>query len=343
MNVDILCTEGSPMGVTMKSLYGTDGRMGVGGSEQYLMTLCSAWHNMGHRVRLYNNPKEANASDFIQLQTKNFNPEDERDVLIVFRSPNNIVDHSNGKKIFLSCDQRTSGNYREFAKHVSEIVTISPFHSQYFLDVYGIQKTTVIDIPVRMEDYKTPVTKIPKSCMFNSVPDRGVDILAKVWPRIMEQVPDATLRITSGWTLWDGLSDNSRLLPYRRMFLGMPNVEYLGAVTRSKLVEIQLETEMFLNTNRYQEMFCIAGAEAQVAGAIPVTSTIGALDSTMMFGKIYGNPDTKEWQDKFVQDAVDILKLSAVDRTDISNAVRSQAISRFSPERILEQWNSVLS
>ena len=40
MKIEILCRDGSPLGVTEKSINGDDGRLGVGGAELALLTLC---------------------------------------------------------------------------------------------------------------------------------------------------------------------------------------------------------------------------------------------------------------------------------------------------------------
>ena len=47
MKIDILANDGSPLGVTMNSVWGKDGRIGVGGSELAILTLCEGWTEMG--------------------------------------------------------------------------------------------------------------------------------------------------------------------------------------------------------------------------------------------------------------------------------------------------------
>ena len=49
--IDLLCNDGSPLGVTMKTLYGDDPKqIGVGGAEAALLTMCEAWHDVGHYI-----------------------------------------------------------------------------------------------------------------------------------------------------------------------------------------------------------------------------------------------------------------------------------------------------
>ena len=56
LSIDILCNDGSPLGTHYSDIYGENGRIGLGGAELALHTLCDGWTEVGHRVRLYNNP-----------------------------------------------------------------------------------------------------------------------------------------------------------------------------------------------------------------------------------------------------------------------------------------------
>src|SRR5512139_1638848 len=131
--IHMLTNDGSPLGVTSKSLWGDDKSVGVGGSELYLLTLCEEFTKAGHEVILYNDPKEQNASPFEQRMIGQFHPDEPRDILINFRSPNpKTIVTTNCKKIWMTTDQMSVGDYRSFAGQVHKIVTISPRHSQYF-------------------------------------------------------------------------------------------------------------------------------------------------------------------------------------------------------------------
>ena len=282
LKIDVLLDDGSPLGVTERSLMGEDGRIGIGGAEQALLTLCSAWKYFGNDVTLYNDPRELNASSFEQRAIASFNPQENRDILIIFRSPNPISYNAKGFKLWWSCDQFTIDSFKDFASTVQKIVTISPYHSDYFKRMYGIENSIPIDIPIRTWEYKSKVEKIPKRCIFTSIPDRGLLPLCAAWAQIVAQVPDASLAITSDWRLWDSTITDEPTRPYRLAFAGLPNVQYYGAIKRSQLVQLQLEAEVHLYPCVYEELFCISVAESQVAGVLPITSDAGALRTTNM-------------------------------------------------------------
>lgn len=341
LRIHILTHDGSPLGVTSKSIFGEDGRVGVGGAELALLTMCEAWHKEGHDVVLYNNPNEANASPFEQRQISDFEPDAKRDFLIIFRSPHGQAINANGKKIWWSCDQQTIGDFKAFSKEVDKIVTISRFHSAYFKNIYGILDTVAIDLPVRTQEYRDikalgNINKVPKRCIFTSMPDRGLMPLNAAWPLIVRDVPDASLVITSDWRLWDAGIDESPVRPYRLAFAHQKNVTYLGAVNRGRLIEEQLRADLHIYPGIYDELFCISLAESQVAGVFPVTSNYGALGSTNMGMVISGNPQTANWINVFVAKVVELL--TANDLKDRQSRIQELAIRRFNLSRILEQW-----
>lgn len=79
--IHIICNDGSPLGVTERTMRGEDGRLGVGGAELALLTMCAAWQFYGNDVTLYNDPKEIGASSFRQLPIDDFKPKDDREFL----------------------------------------------------------------------------------------------------------------------------------------------------------------------------------------------------------------------------------------------------------------------
>lgn len=334
--IHVLCNDGSPLGVTEKTLRGEDGRLGVGGAELALLTMCSAWNFYGNDVTLYNDPKEGGASSFKQKTLDEFDPQEDRDILIVFRSPNRRIDGAKGKKIWWSCDSYTVDDFREFRGHVEKVVCISQHHAKYFKDMYGITDAIPIDLPVRTWEYERNSLKIPKRCIFTSMPDRGVMELHAAWPRIHAEVPGASLVITSDWRLWADWCTEEQIRHFKLAYALHPNVIYRGAVPRRDLVRIQQEADIHLYPCVFEEQFCISVAESQVAGVLPITSDAGALPTTNMGRVIHGNPQDPRWQDVFVKNVVELLTDPKLEQKQ--EYVREASRKRFSVETILNRW-----
>lgn len=173
MKIDILCGQGSPEGVHVSDIHGQNGRIGVGGAELALLTMCEGWAKAGHEVVLYNNPKRQDGI-FEQRPERDFDKNAPRDIFIAFRQPTQKIMNATGKKIFWSCDQYTIGDFAHFSKFCDTVVTISPFHAKYFKEEYGIVNTVTIDLPVRTWEYSGDVEKVSNRLVFTSVPDRGL-------------------------------------------------------------------------------------------------------------------------------------------------------------------------
>lgn len=341
MNIDVLCNDGSPLGITSKDLWGQGQRgVGVGGSEYGLLTMCEAWANAGHRVRLYNDPLDPRDTKFGQFPVGAFEPADKtRDVVIVFRSPNQRALVSTGLKVWWSCDQYTVNDYAKFAPTMDKIVCISDFHVDYFKRVYNIHNAMAIDLPVRVHDFENmEVEKKPYSLIFTSVPDRGLHYLRDVWMAIKTKVPEASLTITSDYRLW-GLHE-PRNEKFRMSWIGLDDVHFLGAIPRSRLIEEQLKADIYAYPNIYDELFCVSCAEAQACGAYPITSGVGALQTTNMGTIIPGDPGDgrSAFLKKFRESIVENLsnrEVLVMKQKDIMERSRE----RFNVENILKIWD----
>lgn len=335
MKIEIVCNDGSPLAVTMNSIYGEDGRVGIGGAEIALLTMCEAWTNAGHEVILYNDPDTYNVPPFAQRQMDEFVKDAERDVVITFRSVNKRTIGANGLHVWWSTDQKTVGDFRAFAPQVDKIVTISDYHAEFFRNEYSIENSIVIDLPVRIEDYDQEVEKVPGRCIFNSVPARGLNDLAAIWPRIRALYPEASLVITSDYRLW-GTKHPSNVA-FREKWLDYPEVAFLSAIPRRELVVEEMKAQVLSYPCVYDELFCVSVAEVQVAGVYPVTSEIGAMKTTNMGTVLPGSPGNTDWRNAFaklVTEALENPELSAMQAK-----VRQLALDRFDPKTIVAQWD----
>lgn len=336
IKIEIVVNDGSPIGVTSKTVWGDAQRIGLGGAELALITMCEAWKERGDEVILYNDPWEANASPFEQRPISSFDPNSgEHDVVIFFRSPPlkyPMFLGTSGLKVWWSCDQQTQGDYQSFSKMVHKIVCISQFHSNYFASRYGITNSIVIDLPVRTKEFENPIhEKIPNRIAFTSVPARGLDNLHRIWDRILERIPDATLTITSDYRLWGvGASNEWAIVKWMKK----SNVLYMGALPRKQYLDELAKAQILLYPSNYDELFCIAVAEAQVAGLYPITSGTGALPTTNMGIVISGNADDVQNDTLFIDETVNKLNSGLSDEI-----IQDVAIERFSLGAVLSQWD----
>ena len=284
MKIDVYCVTGSPTGVIPADMH----LRGVGGAELALLTWAEQMAARGHSIAVYNDPRtvgELNGARF--LPRRWFDPGGDRDVFIAFRGGNHFLeDRVAPVQVFWSCDQYTTGDYdTDVFPFVDLTVCISPYHVAYFKEHYPSSTTCPlvhIDLGVRTWEYDFKVAKVPGQAIYCSVPDRGLDIVARLWPQVMARVPTARLIITGDYRLWGAPHAGDGR--HRAMLAPLPGVDYRGKVPRKELVMLQKQSDIMFYPCTYDELFCIAAAECQVAGAVPVTTSQGALATTNKYG-----------------------------------------------------------
>lgn len=339
VTIDVYCNDGSPIGVVPPDIY----TRGVGGAELSLITWAETMVSRGHTVRIFNSPKfSGEYSGVHYMQQREFSPDDARDVLIAWRSPFPLLAQSRaGTKIHWSCDQYTVGDYaRDILPHVANVVTISPFHTNYYRRRYNTrniipdERIHHIDLGVRAGDYsETPVEKDNNLMLWTSVPDRGLDILLAVWGDILKRIPKAKLVITSDYTLWGGMPIGERV--YKpRWSRYMDSVTYAGAIERRELTKLQQTAAFSIGSFSYDELFCIASAEAQWCGAVSVTGDKGALPTTNRSGVVLRFGELKHAIPAVIADLYN--HPARLRETSVAAALYAQ--QRFDWQYIAQKW-----
>jgi glycosyltransferase involved in cell wall biosynthesis len=265
--------------------------------------------------------------------------------LIIFRSPNARVIRRRVSKeqrvIWWSCDQQTIGDFAQLARESDYCVTISPYHTAYHIQRYGIDPNKIghIDIGVRTWEYDNmEIEKDSKQLLFCSIPDRGLSVLHAAWPQIKEAVPGAHLVITSDYTLWG--AKNPMNDKHRLNWLRQPDVDFRGKVSRSELVKLQCQSHIQSYPCTYEELFCISTAECSVAGAYPITSEMGALQTTNEFGiTLPGNPTNPDWVKSFVNRIIVAMADEKMGEKQCLMMVNSR--KRFGFDTVAARWEKL--
>jgi len=330
------CNDGSPIGVSPDDI---DGR-GVGGAELALMSLTRALCESGEDVVVYNDPIRPGVYNGVKYETR-VRYDNQEDVFVLFRSPNPTLKVTHAAiRLFWSCDQYTQGVYsRDIFPFVDRIVCISPFHVEYHVTQSNAPRDKIgyIDLGVRVEDYDQQVERVPYRCIFCSVPDRGLAYMQHTWPLIIEAIPEATLVITSDYRLWGAVAPFND--GYRAAFVGVRGVDFMGCIPRPQLVQEQMKAEINSYPSVYQELFCLAIAECQVAGAVPITTAMGAIGTTLMRGTVMESMPAPRnwWYRQYAQKVVETLQNREA-FPQLRAEMQSVARKRFDWHAIARQW-----
>lgn len=341
---------------------------GLGGAEQSLVVLTRELASRGHSVHVFNNaPIVDEVYDGVHYHHKHRFPIfarpitgekqepklefPEPNILILYRAPADSITQwvrmlwPNTAIVAWSCDQATEGNYFSWLASVDRVVTISPYHTQFFIQTYYADPeiTHHIDLPIIARDY-IAFNGAPRENLFlwSSQHERGLARLAVVWDNIANELPGAKLVITADHSLWGvhwtEVYERTQQ-GYREMFMG-DSVQFLAAIPKAQLIGYQKRAKLQLSSLTYPELFCISAMEAQAAGAIPVVGSEGALPTTVMVGEcVPGNMKLEDPLDAWVERVIDWAKRP--DLPDLSRKAHELALARCAPHVIALQWEQL--
>ena len=149
--------------------------------------------------------------------------------------------------------------------------------------------------------------------IYTSSYDRGLEHLLEMWPDVVKEVPNATLDIYYGWTLFDRFyADNPSSMNWKKKMLEMmtyKGVKEHGRVPQPELKGIMEKAGIYAYPSHFGEISCISAMKAQAYGCEPVVVNYAALQTTVQYGKkIEGDIYDQETKDEFKKELIDSLK-----------------------------------
>lgn len=135
--------------------------------------------------------------------------------------------------------------------------------------------------------------KKPYSVGYFSSYDRGLECLLNMWPKIREQVSEATLDIYYGWTTFDKVhSSNPTMMKWKwgiiRKLSELRNqgVTEHGRVDHETLAKAMKEIQVLAYPTEFTEIHCITALKTAEAGMAQVHTGVAALKETAPHAKI---------------------------------------------------------
>ena len=142
--------------------------------------------------------------------------------------------------------------------------------------------------------------KVPHSFIYSSFPTRGLVILLRMWSRILEKFPDATLNIFCDLNhVWSNEVAPNEMIEIKEK-VKQKGITNHGWVSKETLEKFWDESEFWLYPCTFQETFCMTALEAAASKTCAITNDLAALRETVGDRGIIipGDPRTIEWQDQ---------------------------------------------
>jgi glycosyltransferase involved in cell wall biosynthesis len=266
---------------------------GVGGTEAMIVVLSEALAARGLNVTVATrvDGEDCNGVRYRSLGTAR--PR-EADVTVLVKQWSDTARDAGSERVFLATDVHVPD--RQMIARCLEWCTtsfaLSPFMRGKLQEAIAAPPMGILPPPIALEDYSSPADERQPVLLYCSVPDRGLYYLKDLFPAIRRRVANATLVITSDFTLWGRATAKDAFL---RFFERQPGVEYLGHVDRSRLVVEQRRARILAYPCTFEEGFCIAAAECMAAGTVPVTTNDFALTTTVGDAGVLINGRPRSW------------------------------------------------
>ena len=339
---------------------------GMGGSETAVVEVSKRLAAAGHLVRVVADCAEVAVHDGVMwLPLMHLRDVGACDVAIAWRSASLLDDLRDARlKLIWAHDLGIAHATPERLAGVDRVMGVSAWHCEHLKKLLGLPERMMfrtrngIDVDrflpfqkrdplfVNGEENGTAISRIerdPHKAIWSSSPDRGLAVLLDLWPRIREQVPDATLDVCYGFGNIDKVLEmtgdlNLAYVASRcRRGAELPGVTLHGRVDQKTLARLMLGAGVLAYCTPWRETSCITCMEAQAAGMRIVTSDLAALSETVgdRGTLLPGDYLTPAYQEAFVTAVVDaMLVLGDADRK------RSMAYARehFSWDGVATEW-----
>ena len=298
-----------------KSLHGGD-KSFVGGSEEAVIYLARELVKQGWKVTVYADPGEQKGKhDGVVYEPHfNFNIKDKFNVLIYWRSPGYSDMKCDAKKTYLWChDVQNPADYtKERLNEFTKLIVLSEAHRENLPDIPD-KKFLVSTNGYFEHSPKSKPKRVPRSMIWTSSYDRGLEHLLKMWPGIRKEVPDATLNVFYGWKLFTNfyLTNPERMAWKGKIdkLMKQPGITHHGRVIHPEIEEWYKKSAIWAYPTHFYEINCISAIKAQLWGAVPVCIDYAALNQTVKYGKkIEGDIWDPDVADKFKKELIKALK-----------------------------------
>lgn len=182
--------------------------------------------------------------------------------------------------------------------------------------------------------------------IYQSSYDRALQHLLKIWPDVIKEFPDATLDVFYGWeTFIKYYHDNAERMAWKKQMdemMDQPGITHHGRVGQKELREYHKKVGIFAYPTHFSETFCIGAVEAQLAGVVPVTMNLAALQETVGCGvKVVGDIYDPKVRQTYLQALLTYMKDEKLWKTESEKG--KKFAEEYAWSKIAKKWVKEMS
>lgn len=267
---------------------------GLGGSETAAARLTEALSRENCIVTVYGECAPGAAGQAIYKHHTAFDPTERRDLVICSRIPELFSRKINAEAKLLWQHDTDWGERMtpELAEQVDRVMCLSRWHHDHLFGMYPYLRSKLYITRNGIEPsyfLEGEVDRNPHRLVYTSSPDRGLDLLLEMWPRIKEAVPDAEFYYCYA-SVYDAVAQKDpRIAAFRDYIRGLEKDNEgcinIGAQTQPGVAKLMRSAGVWAAPSwstpagtPFYETFCIGALEAAAAGCHTVMSAWGALE-----------------------------------------------------------------
>lgn len=312
---------------------------GVGGSETYIIEMSRNIAKITNydvyvfcktdNDEVFENVKYRNLNKYIEFLN---NHKIHTCIISRFSEYVPITTNNDVENVYLVVhDLALSGNVIPTNDKLKGIFCMSEWHKNYFLNSFQMMKdiTHVFPNGINIDKYdNVNVNKKKNSFIYSSFANRGLINLLKMFPKIREILPDATLDIfcdtRNNWVR--SVSNDEMNLVEIMLNEQKDYITNHGWVTKDVLTNYFLQSEFWFYPCTFQETFCVTALEAAGSETLAITNNLAALNDTVGDRGILipGNANDIEWQNEAINSLKNIIN-NQNKKTELINKNRKWA------------------
>jgi FkbM family methyltransferase len=218
----------------------------------------------------------------------------------------------------------------KWSDKITGCVCQTEWHKKLFVMNYPMlkDKIFVINNGIIVDRFINKPVKIPNRFIYTSCSERGLERLLKLWPKIIEKMPDAELYISS----YNQFPSNEFEFRLRDVIEKHEGVKHLGSLNKTQLYEMMASAEYWLYPTSFSETSCITAMEMLMSEVICIYYPLAGLNNTLGKYGIQVIPGTE------IQS---IMNLSEERKTEMRINGKEYAMS-CSWENRAKEWAGVL-
>lgn len=329
---------------------------GIGGSETAVVEIAKRFAADDWRVDVYNG---AGRYEGEYGGVGYWDPERlgnaDCDVWVSWRQPQMLAPGKASQSILwlhdLNYGPKMNEAIRQWDRDPSAVVCgVSQWHAEMLGRYYDLERSNFIPNGIDLNRFLPGVRKGAFQCVYASSPDRGLDRLLALWPSVLRREPGAVLHVGYGWDNIDRMIQQGRgdLAAYKAHCVDLmaklgKSVVWHGRLPQDELARLYQASAVWTYPTSFLEVSCISAMEAMAAGAVPVTSRVGALPETIGGAGVLveGMPESRVWSEFYVNCLLGVLTAPNL-RKPLEYRARQRAEGQ-TWDKAFEAWQRVLS